>query len=156
MYIFKIFRIELSLRLIMILSFVIINKDPTKAFNSYFYFYIKTTFRSLFHLQVKDYTNFEYIQRCIRSIFSYVIHFGFATLATLRFCITCMIDCVNTKNTIACNCCVAFSLRVLVMHFQNFMYDVIRLRCLFGHAHENLHDHVVKINLTAQKNIWLC
>ena len=37
--------------------FVFITIDQIKALN--FYFYIKTTFRSLLHLQVKDYTNFE-------------------------------------------------------------------------------------------------
>ena len=35
---------------------------------------------------------------------------------------TFMVDCVNA---IACNCCVAFSLHVLVMHFQNFMTSLV-------------------------------
>ena len=42
---------------ICIFCFVFITIDQIKALN--FYFYIKTTFRSLLHLQVKDYTNFE-------------------------------------------------------------------------------------------------
>ena len=55
--IIKIFINELSLSLIIIFCFVFITIDQIKALN--FYFYIKTTFRSLLHLQVKDYTNFE-------------------------------------------------------------------------------------------------
>ena len=51
----------LSCAHINIFCFVFITIDQIKALN--FYFYIKTTFWSLLHLQVKDYTNLNKLRK---------------------------------------------------------------------------------------------